>query len=60
MVWSAGQREFVPLLLGMYWLMPPAKISPAQRLEWVVIEEPEMGLHPHRRFRRSYCWYWNC
>jgi hypothetical protein len=46
MVWSAGQREFVPLLLGMYWLMPPAKISLRDRLEWVVIEEPEMGLHP--------------
>ena len=25
MVWSAGQREFVPLLLGLYWLMPPRK-----------------------------------
>ena len=24
MVWSAGQREFVPLLLGLYWLMPPS------------------------------------
>ena len=22
MVWSAGQREFVPLLLGLYWLLP--------------------------------------
>src|SRR5579871_2268265 len=25
-VWSAGQREFVPLLLGLYWLMVPAKV----------------------------------
>ena len=24
MVWSAGQREFVPLLLGLYYLMTPA------------------------------------
>jgi len=24
MVWSAGQREFVPLLLGAYWLLPGA------------------------------------
>ena len=27
MVWSAGQREFVPLLLGLYWLMPPSKVA---------------------------------
>ncbi len=46
MVWSAGQREFVPLLLGMYWLMPPTKVARRGDLEWVVIEEPEMGLHP--------------
>ncbi|MBK6865830.1 MAG: ATP-binding protein [Ideonella sp.] len=52
LAWSAGQREFTPLLLGLYWLCPVA----AQRrrsgataddaIEWVVIEEPEMGLHP--------------
>jgi len=46
MAWSSGQREFVPLLLGLYWLMPPAKIHRRDDLEWVVIEEPEMGLHP--------------
>ncbi len=46
MVWSAGQREFVPLLLGFYWLLPPTKISRRGDIEWVVIEEPEMGLHP--------------
>lgn len=46
MVWSAGQREFVPLLLGLYWLMPPTKVARRGNLEWVVIEEPEMGLHP--------------
>jgi hypothetical protein len=46
MVWSAGQREFVPLLLGMFWLLPSAKTSRRDTLEWVVIEEPEMGLHP--------------
>ena len=46
MVWSAGQREFIPLLLGFYWLMPPAKTPRRNDLEWVVIEEPEMGLHP--------------
>jgi hypothetical protein len=46
MVWSAGQREFVPLLLGFYWLMPPTKVSTRGDIEWVVIEELEMGLHP--------------
>jgi len=46
MVWSAGQRELVPLLLGLYWLMPSAKISTRRSLEWAVIEELEMGLHP--------------
>ncbi|MCM8614226.1 AAA family ATPase [Accumulibacter sp.] len=46
MVWSAGQREFVPLLLGLYWLMPPAKVARRGGIEWVVIEELEMGLHP--------------
>lgn len=46
MVWSAGQREFVPLLLGLYWLMPPSKVALRGEIEWVVIEELEMGLHP--------------
>lgn len=46
LVWSAGQREFVPLLLGLYWLLPPAATPRRDELEWVVIEEPEMGLHP--------------
>jgi energy-coupling factor transporter ATP-binding protein EcfA2 len=46
LAWSAGQREFVPLLLGVYWLCPSGKTSRRDELEWVVIEEPEMGLHP--------------
>ena len=46
MVWSAGQREFVPLLLGLYWLMPPSKVATRGDIEWVIIEELEMGLHP--------------
>jgi len=46
MVWSAGQREFIPLLLGMYWLMPPAKVAQRASIQWVVLEELEMGLHP--------------
>jgi len=46
MVWSAGQREFVPLLLGLYWLMPPGKTSRRGNIQWVALEELEMGLHP--------------
>jgi AAA domain, putative AbiEii toxin, Type IV TA system/AAA ATPase domain len=46
MVWSAGQREFVPLLLGFYWLMPSTKVSTRDDIRWVVLEEMEMGLHP--------------
>lgn len=46
MVWSAGQREFVPLLLGLYWLIPPTKVSKRGKIDWVILEEIEMGLHP--------------
>jgi predicted ATPase len=46
MAWSAGQREFMPLLLGLYWLMSASKVSKKSDIDWVVIEEPEMGLHP--------------
>lgn len=46
MVWSAGQREFVPLLLGLYALMPSSRTTKSKDIDWVVIEEPEMGLHP--------------
>lgn len=46
MVWSAGQREFSPLLLGLYHLMPASKVSRASGISWAVLEEPEMGLHP--------------
>lgn len=45
MVWSAGQREFSPLLLGIYDLLPEQN-KRQNSLEWVVLEEPEMGLHP--------------
>lgn len=46
LVWSAGQREFVPMLLGFYWLMPSAGKSRRDQFEWIIIEELEMGLHP--------------
>jgi hypothetical protein len=46
MTWTAGQREFTPLLLGLYHLLPPRKQLKVASIDWVVIEEPEMGLHP--------------
>lgn len=46
MTWTAGQREFTPLLLGLYHLLPPRKKLKQPNIDWVVIEEPEMGLHP--------------
>lgn len=46
MTWTAGQREFTPLLLGLYHLLPPRNRIKQPDIEWVVIEEPEMGLHP--------------
>lgn len=46
MTWSAGQKEFMPLLLSFYHLIPSSKVSLRDKIKWVVIEEPEMGLHP--------------
>lgn len=44
--WSAGQREFMPFLLGLYYLCPPSKVARKGNIETVIIEELEMGLHP--------------
>lgn len=46
MTWSAGQKEFMPLLLSFYHLIPSTKASLRDNIKWVIIEEPEMGLHP--------------
>ena len=46
MTWSAGQREFLPLLMGLYRSMPSGGARKKNNTNWVVIEEPEMGLHP--------------
>jgi len=47
MSWSAGQKEFMPLLLAFYCLSgPPSKVIKKKKYRYVVIEEPEMGLHP--------------
>lgn len=45
MVWSAGQREFSPLMLELYHLMPEETWL-QYYVHRVVLEEPEMGLHP--------------
>lgn len=45
MTWTAGQREFTPLLLGLYHVLPPRTVKKRPGVDWVVIEEPEMGLH---------------
>ena len=47
MTWSAGQKEFMPLLIAFYCLSgPPSQVFRKENYECVIIEEPEMGLHP--------------
>lgn len=46
MTWTAGQREFTPLMLGLYHLLPSVQQRKREGTDWVVLEEPEMGLHP--------------
>lgn len=47
MTWSAGQKEFMPLLLAIYCLTGPfTPVVNRDNYKWVIIEEPEMGLHP--------------
>src|SRR6266571_726337 len=46
MAWTAGQREFTPLLLGLYHLMPAGGAPKRRDVQWAILEEPEMGLHP--------------
>jgi len=47
MEWTTGQREVFPLLVGLTQVLPIDKPNWAsERTEWVVVEEPELGLHP--------------
>ena len=46
MTWSAGQKEFMPLLLSFYYLCVSGGTQRRDAIKYVVIEEPEMGLHP--------------
>jgi len=43
---SAGQREFIPYLYGLYYLLPTGRVQSVDGVHTVVIEELEMGLHP--------------
>ncbi len=45
MTWSAGQKEFMPLLLAFYYLSPSGKVSRTDNIKTIILEEPEMGLH---------------
>lgn len=40
MSWSTGQKEFMPLLFVFY------RLVDGEQYKYVIIEEPEMGLHP--------------
>ena len=47
MAWSAGQKEFMPLLLAFYCLSGPrTSLFKRENYKYAVIEEPEMALHP--------------
>ena len=47
MTWSAGQKEFMPLLMAFYCLSgPPQNVVNRKEYEHIILEEPEMGLHP--------------
>ncbi|MGQ0710153.1 MAG: AAA family ATPase [Rhodoferax sp.] len=50
MAWTAGQREFVPLLIALYELLPAGGVSRLDAVKTVILEEPELGLHPKALF----------
>jgi AAA domain, putative AbiEii toxin, Type IV TA system len=50
MAWTAGQREFVPLLMALYRLLTSSARTKDKEIDTVVIEELELGLHPKAVF----------
>jgi ABC-type polar amino acid transport system ATPase subunit len=46
--WSAGQREFTPMLLDLLRIFSDLNDEPEAyaKNNWLLIEEPELGLHP--------------
>ena len=58
LAWSAGQREFVPLLLGLYWLCPAGKVSKRDHIEWLSSKSPRWGC-TQGLCRPSCFWFWS-
>jgi len=46
MEWTTGQREALPLLAGLYEALPSGGSERREPIKWVIVEEPELGLHP--------------
>ncbi len=47
MTWSTGQKEFMPLLMAFYYLSAPLQnVVNREQYKYIILEEPEMGLHP--------------
>lgn len=46
MEWTTGQREALPLIIGLYDALPAGRLKKRKGLDRVIIEEPELGLHP--------------
>ncbi|MCC6750661.1 MAG: ATP-binding protein [Deltaproteobacteria bacterium] len=46
MEWTTGQREVLPLIVGLYDALPAGAADRRKPIEWVIVEEPELGLHP--------------
>ena len=43
--WSTGQKESFPLFAGLY-MMSPLFANKMSDTDYIIVEEPEMGLHP--------------
>lgn len=48
--WSEGQRQFTPLLLGVKSAHDMYFGSGGGANQWLIVEEPELGLHPQAVF----------
>ena len=47
MKWRDDHSEFMPLLMAFYCLSgPPQNVVNRKEYEYIILEEPEMGLHP--------------
>jgi hypothetical protein len=46
MEWTTGQREAVPLIVALSPELPIGRKKRREDLDWIIVEEPELGLHP--------------